>query len=247
MKTFFIDKQDLVIGNEIVIDGVEHNHLSRVLRLKVDDEIQIYNNSDNIYYCTILTINKKFTKVKINSIQKSNTNPQCKVDVFIALLKGDKLEFLITKLTELGITTLIPFESEYSIGKNVGDKKNRFLQIAKDACKQCKRTKLINIEQAISFNKMVEQLKNYNKVIFAYENYKDTNLTDDLNNLAKNDNVAIIVGSEGGFSEKEVNQICSNGATCVSLGNRILRAETACIMLSTIVLEKMGEFNLKSC
>lgn len=94
---------------------------------------------------------------------------------------------------------------------------------------------------------MLLQIKNYDKVIFAYEKQNDMSLNDALKDLKPNQSVALIVGSEGGFSSKEAEQIIKAKAQCVSLGNRILRAETANLMIASIVLNKLGEFDIKNC
>ncbi len=246
MKTFFTDIQNIKQGDELFLDEVEHNHLSRVLRCSVGEEIELYNNTENSYICTILSITKKQTQIKVNKVIQAKTNPVSDVTVYTAMLKGEKFEFLITKFTELGIKAIVPFESEFCIGKQSVNKKDRFLQIAKDACKQCKRTKLLDVKEPITFKEMLKDIQEYDYVLFAYEKNQDGSLNKVLDKMPKNKKVALVIGSEGGFSEKEAEQIIQAGAHCVSLGNRILRAETASIMLASVVLYKLDEFDVKN-
>lgn len=244
MKSFFIKDKDYIIDEMIELSESEHNHLSKVLRMKVGEIVECYSDNDLVLKCEIASIDKKKTLLKVVDIQNATTNPKNDFTVYMAMLKGDKFEFLITKLTELGVKNLIPFESEFCIGKRNDDKEERLNQIKKDACKQCKRTKLINLGKTKSFKEMIKDIKNYDLVIFAYENEDKTSLKNLLKGIQSKAKVAIIVGSEGGFSEREVAEILDAGAKEVSLGSRILRAETACIMLSSIVLYEMDEFNL---
>lgn len=247
MKTFFTDLKNIKENDEIFLDEIEHNHLSRVLRCAIGESVELYNNTDNYYICNIESITKKQTKVKVTKVVSAETNPKSDVTVFTAMLKGEKFEFLITKFTELGVQKLIPFQSEFSIGKQLSNKKDRFLQIAKDACKQCKRTKLIDVGESLTFKQMLDSLKFYDIVLFAYEKMDNYNLNKTLDKIKSNQKIALIIGSEGGFSESEADSIIKTGAKCVSLGSRILRAETANIMLASVVLNKLGEFDVKNC
>ena len=242
MKSFYID--DSEIADKIILQDKEHLHLSKVLRTKVGEEVCVYNNTQHSYYCIVESVNKNQSVLKVVKKEYANTNPKARLDVFIALLKGEKFEFLITKLTELGASKIIPFNSQFCNGKDKGNKAERYRQIAKDACKQCKRTKLIEIEDALNFEQMLQSIENYDVAIFAYENQDKGSLSDVLEKIPQNSKVAVIIGSEGGFSEKEAEMISQTSAIAVSLGNRILRAETACIMLSSIVLYKLNEFNI---
>lgn len=238
-RYFFVSEKDYKINEIINISGVEHNHISKVLRCKVGDKIVCLPNNDLLLECEIVGFTKQQTSVKVLNI--SNGQSECKTNliVFVPLLKSDKFEFLITKLTELGVKKIIPFESQFMTAKQGNDKSERYLQIAKDACKQCRRTRLIEIAPLISFDEMCKQINDFDKVVFAYENERTKRLKDiDFKGLS---NVAMIVGSEGGFSEDEAKQIVENGAEIVSLGNRILRAETACLTLASILQYKLNE------
>lgn len=239
-RYFFVKSGSYKVGQEIKIDGIEHNHISKVLRSKVGDKIVCLPNNGMLLYCEIVSFSKVETVVKIERIEKSESECESSLTVFVPLLKSDKFEFLITKLTELGVKKIVPFESEFMTAKqSKNDKSERFLQIAKDACKQCRRARLIEIENMISFDEMLKQIKNYDFAFFAYENERMKKLSSfDLSGVK---NVAMIVGSEGGFSSEEANKIVQANAQIISLGNRILRAETACIALASVLQFKLGE------
>ena len=239
-RYFFVNSGDYKVNQQIKIEGTEHNHISRVLRLKVGDKIVCLPNNGMLLHCEIVAFSKAETIVKIVKIEKSENECKSSLTVFVPLLKSDKFEFLITKLTELGIKKIVPFVSEFITAKPPKtDKGERYLQIAKDACKQCRRAKLLEVDKLISFEEMLKQIKNYDATFFAYENERVKKLS--AFNLSGVNNVAMVVGSEGGFSLNEANKIVNAGAQIITLGNRILRAETACIALASILQFKLGE------
>ena len=235
MNSFFIELKEVEVGDQIKLNAIEHNHLANVLRMRVGELVQVYPNDDRILVCEIVSITKKESILEVKQIDIAKTNPTNRVDVFTALLKGDKFEFLITKLTELGVSGLYPFESEFCIGKISGDKSARQFQIAKDACKQCKRTKTIEIGAPISFKEMLKRIGEYDLVIFAYEKAGERSLNNVLNTLKRGMKIALVIGSEGGFSQKEAELIEDAGGIVVSLGSRILRAETASSLVAQLV------------
>lgn len=238
-RYFFVENANYNIGDIIKISSVEHNHISKVLRMKMNDKIVCLPNNGELLEATIIGFSKNETQVKIDKIKQCETECKTNLIVYVPLLKGDKFEFLITKLTELGVKKIIPFKSQYMTAKQGNDKSQRLNQIAKDACKQCRRARIIEIGELIEFDDMLSQIENYDITIFAYENERQCNLKD--LDLSKFTNVSMIVGSEGGFSEEEVEKIVNAKAQIVSLGNRILRAETAVLTLASIIQYKLGE------
>ncbi len=226
MKKFFANKVD----NEFIFEGDELAHFN-VLRCKLGENILCLCEDGFDYLCEVTVLGKKQAKAKIISKELNNKNPKINITVFQGLVKGEKLDLIVQKLTELGITNLYPFESEFIVAKANNNKISRLNKISLEACKQCGRSIPLNIYDVLSFNEMIHKLKNFDIVLFANEKNKIRNF-DDIKN--KN-NIAIVVGSEGGFSDKEIEQINSVGAINFGLGERILRAETACIAMSAII------------
>ncbi|MGN1227143.1 MAG: RsmE family RNA methyltransferase [Christensenellales bacterium] len=238
-RFFFIENKDYKVNDKIEISGIEHNHISKVLRMKIGDKIVCLPNNGLLIYCEIVSFSKQVTICKVEKIEQSSNECDTSLTVFVPLLKSDKFEFLITKLTELGVKKIVPFVSTFMTAKQGNDKTERFIQIGKDACKQCRRAKIIEIGNLLAFDEMLKTISTYDMTIFAYENEKTSKLKDI--NLNGCQNVAMIVGSEGGFSEKEAEQISNSGAKTVSLGKRILRAETAVITLASILQYELNE------
>ncbi len=242
-RRFFLQKTDIQ-GEIITLTSDEHQHLSKVLRLRVGDKVECFYDNSNILICEILDITKNFSTLKILDEYETSANPKVNVTLFQGLPKLDKLELITQKVTEIGLTTIIPFYSSFCIAKQNDNKIERLKKIVTSACKQCGRTKLINIKASVSFKEMLNLLNNYSLVIFANENEKTLSLRQVFkeNKEINLDSVALIVGSEGGFSKEEINQLTSlKNVFSVSLGQRILRTETASISLATLVLYELNE------
>lgn len=237
-KRFFVEKRKYNIGEIITIEGEEHKHLSLVLRLKVGDTIDCLPNDNTIVVCNITSINKNKTQASVIEII-NQPNSVDNVDVFVGNLKGDKNEFLIQKLSELGVNKITFFESKFVTAKLVKDKSARNEKIALTSAKQCKRNKAIEIGTDLKFKDLLKVLCGYDKVLVAYENEK----TISLNNieLKSSQKIAVVIGSEGGFAREEIDEFINNGYCSISLGERILKAETAGVVFTSLVMFKLGE------
>ncbi|MBE7082382.1 MAG: 16S rRNA (uracil(1498)-N(3))-methyltransferase [Clostridiales bacterium] len=231
MKKFFANKQ----GDEFVFEGDELNHFN-VLRCSVGEQILCLGEDGFDYLCEVSFVSKKMAKASIVQKTLNTQNPTKNITVFQGLVKGEKIDLIVQKLTELGVSNLFMFESEFAVAKANNNKLERLAKITKEACKQCGRSKPLNIHEAITFKQMVGKLKEYDMVLFANEKNKIRN----FEQLKQCQNVAIVVGSEGGFSDKEIAQIYQAGAVNFGLGERILRAETACIATASIVGYMIG-------
>lgn len=232
-------------GESVEVVGEEFNHIANVLRHKVGDKICVIDGSGTDYDCVIQNIGKKSLTLMVVDAHDNNSETISDVTVFQALVKGEKFELIIQKLTELGVKNFIPFESEFCQVKKHTTRLDRLEKISIEALKQCGRSKKVNIQNILSFDEMLTQLKDFDVVIFAYENsinsLKKEYFFDKNKNLAKN--VAIICGSEGGFSKSECEKILKNKNVIeITLGNRILRAETAVISLTSVVMFLLDEW-----
>lgn len=239
MKRFYISEK-LNDTGYYVIEGIEHNHIKNVMRMSVGDKLILVCGDEYDYLCQIIDMCKGNTKVEILSKELNRYNPKSNITVFQALVKSDNMSLIVQKLTELGVSTLIPFESEFITSKDKSTKTAKLQEISNQSIKQCKRSIPMSIGTTLSFKGLLETLKNYDEIIFANECEREGVL--ELSNL-RGKKVAIIVGSEGGFSENEIDLLKSNGVKSISMGKRILRAETASIALTSVVMYMMGEWS----
>ncbi len=238
-KRFLINEQD-IYKNTITLQGEEHNHLANVLRLRVGQTIECFYNGSDIYECQIDSITKQSTAATILSTRPNPANPTHKVTLFQGLPKLDKLELVVQKCAELGVSEIIPFTSQHTIAKPNDNKTDRLNKISVSASKQCGTTQILNVSNTITFKMLLERLKDYDVVVFANEKEIKTPLSNILQNKK---NIAIVVGSEGGFSSQEIDQLIDGGAKSITLGKRILRTETASIVVSSLVMYNLGELD----
>jgi len=239
MARRFIIKEEIVLGQEFEIIGEEAKHIM-VLRHDVGDEILV-----NDKFCEIESIAKQTVRCVAIRQAKEKGVPNTKITLFQALLKADKMEFVIQKAVEIGATQIVPFISKNVVvkldDKDKMKKVERWNKISVEASKQCGRSDLVEVNKVHSFLEMLEELEKYDKVIIAYENEVNSLKEIIRENLDIN-NIAVIIGAEGGFEKGEVEKVLENKkAVSVSLGDRILRAETASINLLSVL---MYEFEL---
>lgn len=239
MKVFFYNGK---IQNSIIIDGEQFTHMTKVLRMSVGEQFFLFNGDGFFYTCKISKISKRDLEAEVLQKNESQNRLKNQITVFQGIVKKpDNQTLIIQKLCELGIQNLVFFESEYTNTKLDNVPKARFEKVVIESCKQCKRADLLCISNQPSFEKMLEQLLQFDTIIFAYENSKTGDLMSKIS-VCQGKKIAIVVGSEGGFSEDEVQRLEQIGAKTVSLGKTILRAETACIALASATLCLLGEW-----
>ena len=221
--------------NELSISGENARHISKVMRMDTGDQIVVVH-ADKAHICEIVSLGQD---VIVKQTGKTIPSPELPINVDIAcgLPKGDKLELITQKGTELGMNALIPFSAERSIVKwdeKKGEKKTERLQkIAQEAAEQSHRTRIPEISNPISFKQLRQIFSNYDAVFIADEEdaklEKRTRFADKLKKVYDNESksILLIFGPEGGISRNEAQSLLEAGAETMSLGPRILRAETA--------------------
>ncbi len=229
MRRFFgVKKND----STIYIEGEEFNHLKNVLRMNVGSELLASINDEFEYACQIEKFDRNRAVCKIIGKEKCIGNPRKEIVIFQAITKRPKFEFIVQKATEIGIAKIVPFVSDFVIAKVTENKMDRLNAIAMNACKQCERTIMPIIEKPVKVADVIASFKDYDLVLFANER---TDKGEKIKDLTKYKKIAIIVGSEGGFSQKEKEAFVDAGATSISLGRRIYRCETASVAMMSLV------------
>ncbi len=228
MRRFFGVERD----GKVIVEADEFNHLKNVLRMGVGDELLVSLNDEFDYTCEIEKIEKRYAICKINGKCECEGNPRKNIVLFQAVTKGSKFEFIVQKATEIGISKIVPFLSEFVVAKVSESKHDRLMAIALNACKQCERTLVPEIADVTNVDGVISQFKDFDLVLFANERAV---VSEKIKDLDKYQNIAIIVGSEGGFSQKEKEKIEGAGATTISLGKRIYRCETASVAMMSLV------------
>lgn len=215
-----------------IVEGDEFLHLKNVLRMREGDDLIVFDGTKYEYLGKIVEIKKNSAKIEITKKQICKALPKKNITLYQAFTKREKLELIVQKAVELGVTKFVPFDSSFCVAKDAIGKKDRLEKIVISACKQCECSVPMEIGDSLKFADMLKSASKSDIVIFANERAGDYF---DYTKLKNVKNIAIIVGPEGGFSEEEKQKIVDMGAESVSLGKRILRSETASIVLCGIV------------
>ncbi len=245
MPRFFI-RANQIEENEnekiITIIGDDAHHISRSLRMAVGEKIEVCDMQKHVYNCTLTAFTDTTVVARVDSEGKIDTEPKYEIKLYQALSKGDKMETIIQKSIECGACEIIPFSAERCVvrleGKDKAKKLERYQKIAEGAAKQSGRGIIPRVEKILSYDEMLEDASKCDLVLFCYEGEGTRTLKDVLKNAQIEKSIAVIIGSEGGFSLKEVSKAQKKGASLIGLGKRILRCETASpFALACIVYE----------
>lgn len=243
MSIFYV-KNEQINGESAVIIGEDVRHIRDVLRYKLGDELSICNENGEKYITCIENFSKEQIDLKILKKCLDTSEPNIKITLFQGMPKADKLETIIQKCTELGISEIVPVMTERVIvkldEKSISKKLDRWNKIALEASKQSGRQKVPEVKKPINLKKLVENISKYDILILPYECEKEYTLKSALKSI-NNDckNIAILIGPEGGFSEEEVKMFELDNVKLVTLGPRILRTETAGIATLAMILYEL--------
>lgn len=231
MRKFFADAADVGESSIVIRAKEDVRHIAKVLRLKEGAEIEISDSSQWEYRARISQIQEDEVVAQIVDKQKFAREPELRVTLFQGIPKQSKLETIIQKCVELGVDRIVPVFMERTVVADRGrlsKKQERWQKISAEAAKQCRRGLVPEIANACGFEEMLEMLRDFERVLFPYENETGRTMKDCLRGLEKKpQSAALIIGPEGGFSDREAGQLKEMGADCVSLGKTILRTETA--------------------
>ncbi len=232
---------DEVKDGRAYVRGGEASHLARVMRAREGDTLTVSDRDGHDYSARILSASPDEVELEILAVSGNPADPKKRLTVYMALPKADKLEMIVQKCCELGAARVIPFESRYCVAqksKRDDAKRSRLQKIADEACKQCGRSRPMEVGATLTFGGMLKELEKHEARILFYE--RGTEPLTEAGLSGKSD-VAIVIGSEGGFSEEEAAKMTDAGAVSVVLGARILRCETAAIAAAAMTMLLMGE------
>lgn len=251
MPKFFVSQKNIKEKN-ILIVGEDVNHIKNVLRKNASDTLEICNaeNGEN-FLCEILEIKKEQIICEIIKRLESTSEPNIYVHIYQGLPKADKMELIIQKSIELGVSEITPTNMSRCIvkldNKDAKKKVERWQKISEVAAKQSGRDIIPKINNICSINEIIEQCQDYDMILLAYENEKENTLKNEINKLVKMQEqksklkVAIIIGPEGGLSIEEVEKAKKNGIKIITLGNRILRTETVALNILSIIMYELEQ------
>ena len=227
MRRFYA-KSIKASGDTVILSGDEARHIKTVLRMRPGEEVLLINGSGTEYLSIITGISGDTVELIITGRRRSTADPSVHVTLFQCLPKQGKMETIIQKCVELGVYSVVPTSSERCVVKldgNVEEKLARWNKVSVEAAKQCGRASFPEIAAPVELSSI--DFSEYDLILTAYENEKDRTLKRVLKEKNYVQNIAIVIGPEGGFDPKEVDALKEKGAVMISLGRRILRTETA--------------------
>ena len=240
MRKFrFYQKEPLDIGNNYLLDKQNTYQITKVLRLKPKQEIDLFNNTPFEFKAIIKTINKNEVFVDIVEKIPNHKESPCKIHLLQAIAKGQKMDFIIQKAVELGAHSITPLITEHTVVNITHEKLNSRIEhwqkIIINACCQCGVSVLPKIHTPILFKEYLIQNKNLTNLIL------DPTSTLPITKITISQDLNLLIGPEGGFSNNEISLAKNCNCINVSLGPRILRAETASIVSIALLQAQFGD------
>ena len=241
MHRFFVGDQSFS-RNSVVLTGTDASHICNVLRLGTGDKIQVLDGKGWLYIVQLEDVKSKLVKGEIISSEKVNTESPLTIHLGQSLIKGNKFDVVLRKSVELGVKTITPLMTERTVVKNDGNKKiARWQKIAEESCKQCGRSSIPKVsESIIKLDVFFQQGSEADLKLMFWELESENGLKD-INPEKIPSSVSVLIGPEGGFTIEEVETARSHGFQTLSLGPRILRAETAPLVALSLLQSKWGD------
>ncbi len=248
MRRFFTEPE-AVQGDTILFDAELAHHMGKVLRLAPGEQVTVCTGDGMVYVAELEQFSRDSVTARILETMGNQKETEVQIVLYQGMPKGDKLELIIQKCTELGISAVIPVETGRSIvhldSSKAAKKIDRWQKIAHEASQQSKRVQVPVIGPYLSWKQCLQQLQQDDGLtIIFWEDEQTQSLKVLLKSQPqKPQKINLIVGPEGGLSEDEVNQLRDLGAVSASLGKRILRTETAGLAGTAIILYEYDEMN----
>ena len=242
MPRFFVDTP--MDGQQFAVLTGENAAHAKVLRLRNGDEVTLCDGQGADYDCVISDIHPEQVCLVVRHQAPSESEPKIFASVYMGFSKGDKLEHVIQKATELGAAEIVAFPSSRCVAKydekNLQKKLPRWQKIAASAAEQSGRGRIPQVLTVSSYREALNRASQADKAIFFYENEQSHTLTEAM--VTDFDTISLMTGPEGGFSEEEARQAAEAGLEICTLGKRILRCETAPLCALSAVMYAVGEY-----
>ena len=243
MHRFFADENGVVNG-AAALDALDAQHAVRVLRLTAGDEVELMD-AGRRYAAAIEAAGPDGVRVRITRVLPS-TEPRVRVTLFQGLPKAEKMELIVQKCTELGVYEVQPVAMERCVAqikdKDAEKKRERWQKIAREAAKQCGRAQVPQVHAPATLAQLAQALSGMDLLMVPWEDARDGSIRNALEKLPEGAaRIGIVIGPEGGMSEKEARCLEDFGGKLVTLGARILRTETAGMAALTLTLGFLGE------
>ena len=240
MRRFYAPPENFV-DQQIILDSEQSRHLRSVLRLQTGDEVKVFDGAGNEFLCLVQEIKSGKQSSVLRILSEINaTSPESDLDLTlaVALLKSDKFDLILQKAVELGVSNFIPLITRRCDvkPKNFERKLERFERIIIEASKQCGRAKLMKISETIDFEELIETAEGA-KILFAERSGVK------FSEIKADKKITAVIGPEGGWEDSEIDFAKQNDFQIITLGGRILRAETAAISITSLLQHNFGDLH----
>lgn len=246
MARFYLTQANIKEGRGVV-RGQELAHLMKVLRLRVGDFVTLFDDTGWEHEAVIETLTTERGELKIIESHSTGREPPMPITLGVGLTKGEKLDWVIEKATELGVSTIVPLSSSYTVPKldedRIHRRSERWGKIAVSAAKQCGRSRIPEVRSLCSFENFVSQSWPETLKLIFWESETEQSVGQLFEKCREAKNVLLAIGPEGGFSKTEVELANAQGFHSVHMGRRILRAETAALAALTVVQFLWGDLH----
>jgi 16S rRNA (uracil1498-N3)-methyltransferase len=244
MARFFLPKTNLRDGRGVV-QGSELAHLKKVLRLSSGDRITVFDDAGWEHEAVIRRLSAEQGEIEIIESHEAARESPLQLTLAVALTKGEKIDSVIEKATELGVHQIVPFSSSFTVPRlderKIAARTARWEKIALSAVKQCGRTRRPEISSLCAFDALLDSTRPETLKLIFWEKEQHQSLYDAHDKHADADSVLLVIGSEGGFSAQEAQAASAHGFETIGLGRRTLRAETAAIVALGLVQFLWGD------
>lgn len=242
MYQFFVEDEQ--VGRDfITITGQDVKHIKNVLRMKPGEVVRVSSRGGHDYYCSILELTDDFVQLDILDCEAAGTELPCRIYLFQALPKGDRMEYVIQKAVELGVYEIIPVAMKYCVvrldEKKAQAKVRRWQAVAESAAKQSKRSRIPNIHPVMSYQEALKYAMECDRHLVPYENERGMQATAEaLAAIRAGESLSVMIGPEGGFAQEEIEAVREH-MQVISLGKRILRTDTAAVAVLSMLMLHM--------
>lgn len=232
--------QTLISGHSLELEESPSHHLSKVLRMQPGRELVLFNGSGGEFFACITAINKKTVSVQVGTFQAEDRQSPLDLELAIGISRGERMDWVLQKATELGVTRITPLFTERTEVKLAGERQDKKMhhweQILIHACEQCQRNILPVLSQPIALENWLVQVDSQSKFVLHHRDSQR------LPASGKTDSVALLIGPEGGLSDVEIEWALAKQFLPLTLGPRVLRTETAPIAAISLVQYLWGDF-----
>jgi 16S rRNA (uracil1498-N3)-methyltransferase len=244
VQRYFVEPE-AIQGETVTITGDDVKHIVRVLRMEKGEEVIVCDGVGHAYRVELTELRSDQVAGRIVEHLKDQVEARVKITLAQGLPKGDKMDLIVQKGTEVGISRFIPLEMARCIvqydQKKEQKRRERWQKIAKEAAEQAHRTLIPSVADGMTFTQLMNNLDGFDLVIVPYEGEKVRGLRDVLQERPDVKHVCVVIGPEGGISDLEIETALAAGAVPVTLGPRILRTETAGLVAAACICYHFGE------